>query len=866
MPIRLFISMCFAGLLLAACHFGGWAWLNRPVVLADWKGSALPFFSYAPFQADQSPLEGTFPTPEQMLRDITKLAPYVRSIRTYSVANGQELLPDMTRKLGMGILPGAWLDSRADQNRIELDAMILMLKRHKGYIREVMVGNEVILRGELSIEDLIEHIREVQKKTGVKVSTAEVWQTWMFNPELAEAVDFIAVHILPYWEGVALDESLQFVMDRYGALREKYPDKPIFVSEIGWPSEGAWVRAAQPSLVNQATFVREFLQLANRMGLDYCLMEAIDQPWKIALEGPTGTSWGWLDSERNFKYQLVGRVREYEGWKRYAAGAVLLGTLLMFVFTWSHQNLRTLGVLHYGALLHLLTASLVWTVLELTHRPFVPLAAVSWIFLVIANIGLMLVLLGDGFELVERIWLHRWRRRYNPLTLPPSLIPRMVSIHVPTYNEPPAMVIATLRHLARIDYPRFEVIVVDNNTREDSTWKPVEAECTRLGASFQFFHLPKWPGYKAGALNFALKQTAETAEIIAVIDSDYLVAPNWLTAMTGFFDNEKVGFVQSPQDYNELGGNLFKTMCHHEYSGFFHIGMVQRNERNAIIQHGTMTMIRRQALEAAGGWGEWCITEDSELGLRLFQQGWEAIYCSESFGRGQIPDTFHDYRTQRFRWAYGAMQIMKRHWRTLLSNKGGLTIAQQFHYLAGWLPWFSDALHLIFAGASILWSVGLLSQADFFGFPPMALMLPAMLAFLFKLVMHVMLFRKVVGVSRRDVLGAAIAGMALSYTVGKAIWIGLFSSGRPFVRTPKWGRRDTWVAAVLVARSETLLAVTLWVLATTVLILYSPFNGEALVWSTMMLVQSLPYAAAAIVSLINALGKTAALRQPEDPA
>jgi hypothetical protein len=135
-----------------------------------------------------------------------------------------------------------------------------------------------------------------------------------------------------------------------------------------------------------------------------------------------------------------------------------------------------------------------------------------------------------------------------------------------------------------------------------------------------------------------------------------------------------------------------------------------------------------------------------------------------------------------------------------------------------------------------------------------------MLAFLFKLLMHVLLFRKVVGVSRREVLGAAIAGMALSYTVGRAIWSGLFTSGRPFVRTPKWGLRGTWVAAVLVAREETILAVTIWVLAILILLLYSPYNGEAVLWAAMMLVQSLPYIAALAMSLIATLGKRPATR------
>ena len=107
-------------------------------------------------------------------------------------------------------------------------------------------------------------------------------------------------------------------------------------------------------------------------------------------------------------------------------------------------------------------------------------------------------------------------------------------------------------------------------------------------------------------------------------------------------------------------------MCYEEYRGFFHIGMVERNERNAIIQHGTMTLVRRDALEEVGGWAEWCITEDAELGLRLFEAGYEAAYIPRSYGRGLMPDTFIAYKSQRYRWAYGAMQILKHHAGALL--------------------------------------------------------------------------------------------------------------------------------------------------------------------------------------------------------
>src|SRR5262249_51970668 len=154
-------------------------------------------------------------------------------------------------------------------------------------------------------------------------------------------------------------------------------------------------------------------------------------------------------------------------------------------------------------------------------------------------------------------------------------------------------------------------------------------------------------------------QTADDAAVIGVIDSDYVVNPDWLRSTVPYFEKLDVAFVQAPQDYRDGNESPFKRMCYWEYAGFFHIGMVQRNERNAIIQHGTMTLIRKTAMQQLGGWAEWCICEDAELGLRLFENNYDSVYMNHSFGRGLIPDDFGAYKTQRFRWAYGAVQILK---------------------------------------------------------------------------------------------------------------------------------------------------------------------------------------------------------------
>lgn len=274
---------------------------------------------------------------------------------------------------------------------------------------------------------------------------------------------------------------------------------------------------------------------------------------------------------------------------------------------------------------------------------------------------------------------------------------------------------------------------------------PVEAHCAALGPRFRFFHVAPLAGFKAGALNFALAHTAPDAEVVAVIDSDYVVDPAWLRDLAPCFASRFVGIVQAPQDYRDGAENAFKAMCLAEYRGFFQIGMVTRNERNAIIQHGTMTMVRRSLLEGLSGWAEWCITEDAELGLRIFEAGYEAVYTPKSYGRGLIPDTFIDFKKQRFRWAYGAMQIMKEHAQLLFSGGRVLTTGQRYHFIAGWLPWVADGFNVIFNLAALGWSAAMVlapGQVD----PPLAMfaVLPLSL-FTFKLAKLLHLYQARVG-------------------------------------------------------------------------------------------------------------------------
>ncbi len=255
-----------------------------------------------------------------------------------------------------------------------------------------------------------------------------------------------------------------------------------------------------------------------------------------------------------------------------------------------------------------------------------------------------------------------------------------VSIHIPCYNEPPEIVISTLNALAHLDYSSFEVIVLDNNTKDPNIWKPIEKHCRSLGKHFHFYHIDSLSGAKAGALNACLQLTSPQAEIIGVMDADYLAEPDFLSKLAPFFDDEQIGFVQACQDYHSWRGNTYQTACYFEYEVHFKMELGGMNEWDTSYTVGTMCLLRKKAIEEAGGWAEWCLTEDSEIAVRLHALGYPGHYLIDSFGYGLIPETFEGYKQQRFRWTAGANQQIQKHWRLYLPwhSKGNLTLTQKF--------------------------------------------------------------------------------------------------------------------------------------------------------------------------------------------
>lgn len=829
-----------------------WAMLNRPGQEPPWP-ARIAGFSFSPMHMDEDPTEGRYPTIEEIAADLDLIAGRVDSVRTYTLEATLAEVPRLAGERGLKVALGVWLDADLEANERELQALLPVVGQNFAHIHRVIVGNETLLRGDLSVEQLIAYLERVRARIVPPVSTAEPWYLWMRHPELVEHVDFITVHMLPYWEGVDLKQAVDYIAARMNDLRAAYPGKPIVIGEVGWPSRGRDRGRAVASEANEAIFLRRFLQRADAEGYDYYIMEAFDQPWKRISEGDVGAYWGVYDVERRPKFEFDKPVVAVPEWRVLAGVSVLIASITFALLVIDGRTLRRRGRGFLASIAFAAATAAVWVVYEYTQQYLTAQGIVVGVLLVVGMIGVILVVLAEAHEWAEAHWYTERRRRFAPRQVPDDALPR-VSVHVPAYNEPPEMLIQTLDALARLDYPDFEVLVIDNNTRDPAVWQPVQAHCARLGGRFRFFHVEPLAGFKAGALNYALRHTDPAAEIVAVIDSDYVVDPGWLRDLAPQFADPAIAIVQAPQDYRDGEENAFKAMCYAEYRGFFYIGMITRNERNAIIQHGTMTMVRRSVLEQVGGWAEWTVTEDAELGLRIFEQGHQAMYVPRSYGRGLMPDNFTDYKKQRFRWAFGAMQIIRGHLRQLLTRgHGRLTPGQRYHFIAGWLPWLADGFNLLFNTAAVAWSLAMVLAPRDFDPPLVAFSALPLTLFGFKVAKLVYLYRTRVEATGGQTLAAAWAGLALTHTIGLAILGGMLSRRLAFFRTPKRARAHDLLGALTAARAEALLALALWLAAVGVNWAQPVGGFDLYLWSLVLLVQSIPYVAAVTLSLVSAL-------------
>ncbi len=838
--------------LATALHAAAWLTLHESISPPNAAGgvASLSFSPISPNGNATSPV-----TERQIERDLGAIAPYTQHIRTYGATNGLELVPPLASRFGLRVTQGIWIDNWEEQNEREIESGIALAKQYRN-IDSIIVGNETIFRGQAlaaragksfdsnaAVKDLIAKIQRVKRSTSVPVTTAEVYSVWLEHPELVSAVDYLAVHILPYWEGVPGSAAVDHAIGAYEKLRQTYPGKRIVIAEFGWPSAGLNRKDAVPSPLTQAEVIRDFISRADAMGIDYSIVEAFDQPWKID-EGSVGPYWGVFDADRHPKFAFTGRV-ETPNFLFKVLTALAIGLLLSIpIFAIPRVTAAQAAVIAITAnVIGAWSANVVdyWV----THY-FVLGSQIA----MLVGAGLLVPLVMIMKQRIEELAAVLFGRK------PARLLVRgagsierqpLVSIHIPACREPPEMLRQTLDSVAKLDWPNFECVVVINNTPDPAMWEPIEDHCRLLGERFKFVRADRLQGFKAGALRLALEHTAPEAEIIGVLDADYVVHPDWLKDLVPAFADPTVGLVQAPQDHRDCNRSILQVVMNREYAGFFDIGMVQRNEVNAIVTHGTMCLVRRTALADAGGWSSDTIVEDTDLGLTLLERGWRTHYTNVRYGWGLLPSDFAAYKRQRHRWAYGGVQLIKKHWRAFLPGGSRLTAQQKAAFLVGWLTWLgAESLGVLIAVLNLIW----MPLVAFLGIavPEEVMTLPVLATFIVMLVHFMVLYRTRVQAPIFASLGAAVAAMALQLTVGRAVADGVIRDKLPFVRTAKGSSR--W-SSRFPALWEAVLGSLLVIGSLTLHYTNSQQVREISIFSAVLFVQSLPFLAAVAMALLE---------------
>jgi glycosyltransferase involved in cell wall biosynthesis len=478
----------------------------------------------------------------------------------------------------------------------------------------------------------------------------------------------------------------------------------------------------------------------------------------------------------------------------------------------SRYSWRLYGILTFVSLLFVVLGYSGYTLTE--TLPFVP-AEDRWIsyLLFTAEVASLSMVLLYSFYTIDVAARKHWRRSTVEAMFSPHYLPK-VAIHVPTFNEPFEMVKETLDRLQRLDYPsdRVVIMVADDSTRPECA-QPIKEYCERIGVGY--FTRADRSGYKAGALNMLLEKTPVDCNLLAIIDADYQVEPEYLRETVGFFVDPDLGWLQTPQDYRNRHQSFLTEQYYLADAYFYRTILPSRNEENSIIFCGTMGMLRMRAVLEVGGWNEKCITEDAELSVRLLNAGWNSLYVNKTYGRGLIPPTFEAYKKQHYRWAFGGGRILRQHFFRFLF--GRFTFRQRLDYLVGSFNWF-EGLFIFAIALFILTMAGMdlvgrdvVTHHDqeilLVGLVPLFLLLDGLTR------VHLVL-RRAVNLTFGGTLRILGMWFSVKFSDMRAASKALIGLHIPFVRTPKAPSKrptpaEAWGIALRLTKFESLMTLVL---------------------------------------------------------
>lgn len=764
-------------------------------------------------------------TEEQIRSDLEIISKYSKCIHTYYMLYGMEEAPRIAKEFGIKLVAGIWISEDQERNKQEIEMAKKVLKENKN-IFLVGVGNETQLFRKISATELLKYIREVKKFSPFPVSTDEFSLFWFDYPEVVKEVGYIAVHVFPYWTGANREASVSNVLSEYKRLTQRYPSKKVYLTETGWPTLGNKRWGAEPSLDNQRKFLLELDSKIKDLGGFYNVVETFDQPWKIhETEGRAGTHWGILDVNGVDKVEKRAQNLSFAG-----TIIILISLIVNSIFSIRYRRLKFRAHFLSHWFFALIITSTVWIILTL-YEEYLLSSPLIWSILIPSQILLIFIAISHFIQGV---------RVYGDdpdLSLRPEKSKNLpfVSIHIPCRNENPEQVIACATSCLNQNYPSFEVIVVDNNTTDPSLWKPLKDFALKNKEGLKFIHVENLKGFKAGALNLALRNTSEKAVTIAVVDSDYVVSPEWLSSSVPYL-SEKVKVVQSPQNYRTRTNSLFEKAVILEQKIFFEVGMKVRNTANAIIEHGTLCLIDKKSLEKVGGWAEWCITEDTELGLRMLFAGYQVLYIPDSFGGGIAPKSLFECVKQRFRWVYGSVRMTVYYFKDFIFGKR-LSFKQKYYFVSGWLFWFAHIFYPLFVLGAFIGTFIVMEDERLF--PPSELSFTLIIFVFLEIFLAFLLLKKITKSKILDIIGVILLGISLTGTITTAVLTGLIYKEKPFEVTSKNVVPQTWRQLFNKTVWSILLFLEYAMVTSLILSKYSTENRDVFIWVFVIFVLSI---------------------------
>jgi exo-beta-1,3-glucanase (GH17 family) len=461
-----YLFACLLGV-IAMCSY--WYAMGKPVILPDAATPThkLQCASYTPFDKDQSPFDQPFKLrPERMDADLALLATRFECIRTYSMT-GLEAIPALARKHGLKLMLGAWINSNPQDTAKEVDALIASANANPDVVRSVIVGNEALLRKEVTGAQLAKLIGQVKSQVKQPVTYADVWEFWLQYPEVAPAVDFLTIHLLPYWEDdpKGIDDALAHVAQIRQIFGSKFAPKDIVIGETGWPSEGRQRETALPSRVNEAKFIRGFVAMAEQNGWHYNLIEAFDQPWKRAAEGAVGGYWGLFDADRQEKGVLAGPVSNLGWWPFWlsVSGGIFLLTLAFAGRVATHRNALILPLLAALAACCIGTWGELARITSRFYGEYIWAALLVGLNLLVLAHAALVLSAGDGWRNKALSWLEARAGGLVAAAGFAAAIMMLARVFDPRYRSfaTPTLIVPALFYLARpVAVPRREVALL----------------------------------------------------------------------------------------------------------------------------------------------------------------------------------------------------------------------------------------------------------------------------------------------------------------------------------------------------------------------------------------------------------------------